>query len=98
MPPTKFQLMQVRLSSLKQSLSVASTQQKSNHVSLQMAKHFNSILADVVEEYPAIKDAICDQIDLRSKFQLLGATDVTYIDLEAFIDQTIAVLKLVEAE
>ena len=72
---------------------------KDQHVSLQDANSFNSLLKDIESFKPDIgqhlpKPVHCD----NHLFTGVGKVDITYLDLEILVDQVIGILSVFEAE
>lgn len=96
--PSKLVLLKARVRSLKSTLQNASSKEKSNSAGTALAMNFNKIVEDTAKVYPDLKDSLPASITSDGPFSHMGVSDVTYLDLEVFADQLIAMLDVMDVE
>jgi hypothetical protein len=95
---SKKQLLRTRLKAIRSTLHGASAKEKEGLAGISLTENFNTILTEIAEEYPELKDSLPTHISSRGPFQRIGKSSVSYLDLEALADQAIALLDLVEEQ
>jgi hypothetical protein len=97
MEPTPLQLLKVRLQGFKRTLGSASERSKSEHISTELAKNFNSILANIGEKFPSIRDALPEPVPSTTLLRKAGKADISFLDLEILVDQAVGILDLLDS-
>ena len=94
--PTKNEILRAKVRSLKTTLKSATPDQKKGFIGIEMAKNFNKILEEVSIEHPSLGDALPAQLTWKGPFAQMGQSDTSYLDLEIYADQLLALLDLAE--
>lgn len=87
-------ILKARLDAMKSTLGRASQSQKENQVSMPTANEFNAIRQSIVTALPAAEAHLPRAIPKHAFAD--GLSEANYLDLEIAIDQTIAVMNVLE--
>ena len=93
----KLRMMKVRLEAMKKNLQSASQSEKGKHVTLTMADRFNETLKAIGEAHTDAKEYLPSPIKSSHPHSMLNLADATYLDLEIFIEETIALISELES-
>jgi hypothetical protein len=97
MDTQKLGLLKIKLSGISRALSSASPKEKTHQISTQMARNFNTVLAELEAMAPDVKSALPDKITALSPFADMGLADSNYIDLEACLHQVMDTILYLES-
>ena len=92
--PQTGDFIRAKLEGLKTTLQSAPTSEKKNVISKPMADEFNGILSQAAQEYPVLKDQLPKAIPTR-RIGSMAIGQATFLELEAFCEQTLNLLRLV---
>jgi hypothetical protein len=95
MPISQLELLKTRVKSIKVTLERASTKEKGELAGKALAENFNSLIQEIETAYPELRSALPARITAHGPFAHMGASDVSYLDLEVFVDQVLNLLELV---
>src|SRR5206468_554193 len=93
---SKVKALQVSIRSFKSTID-AETSEKGGHVSIQLAKHYNS-LRGAAAQFPDLRDHLPPEISLESNFAMMGGTDARYTDLKVYLNQLMSLTDQLGAE
>ncbi len=94
----KLRALKIRLGTMKKSLEGQSQSNKAIHVSQTMAQRFNDTLDTLAEVNSEVGELLPSPIEINGRFKMMGKVEITYVDLEIFIDETIALISEFELE
>lgn len=86
----------VKLKSIKSTIEKASDSQKKEHIAIHLGDSFNTLITEIAQEYPALKDSLPKPFTSTGLFQRLKQMEVNYLDLEIATETVISLLNLVE--
>jgi len=97
MEPTKVQLLKVRLQGFKKALDAASENLKRDNISMDVANNFNTILDEITENYPSVKDSLPKRVQARRFVRREGKANICFLDLTIFVEQVIGILDILDS-
>jgi hypothetical protein len=93
MDKQKLDLVMLKVNSIRRALKDAANDRKAVHVSVQMAENFNGLLAATAELVPHLQSELPAKImTATGPFIRMGSTTLTYLELEAYLNQLTDIL------
>ena len=90
-------LLKTRIKSAKSTIQSATSDERTNHASVQTMDLVNKLIADLSEQCPDLASSLPGQFkNVSPHASMLGKSDHTYMDLEIFIDQLLSLIELVD--
>jgi hypothetical protein len=89
-------LLLARLHGIKSTLERTPPAQKAEKASLDLVQNFNSILTAISEAYPELSESLPKTLSTVGPFSQIGKAPLSFIDLEAFCEQTLNLLRLID--
>ena len=86
----------VKLRSIKSTVEKASDTQKKEHIAIHLGESFNSLISEIAQEYPDLKDSLPKPFTSTGMFRRLEKMEVNYLDLEIETETVLSLLNLVE--
>lgn len=86
----------VKLKSIKSTIEKASDAQKKEHIAIHLGESFNTLITEIAQEYPELKDCLPKPFTSTGVFQRMKKMEVNYLDLEIATETVISILNLVE--
>lgn len=97
--PTKLALFRERLLAFQTTLASKGNSVKGEHVSKDLAEHFNNLVKDIGDAYPDIKESLPAALIARSTLERqLQKVSANYLDLEILVNQVLRLLALLQPE
>jgi hypothetical protein len=85
-----------KLSSIKNIIEKASDVQKKEHIAIHLGESFNSLISEISEEYPELKDSLPKPFTSTGVFHRMKKCEVNYLDLEIATEMVLSMLNLIE--
>ncbi|MBU1101955.1 MAG: hypothetical protein KKA84_16280 [Bacteroidetes bacterium] len=86
----------VKLKSIKSTIEKASDTQKKENIAMHLGEGFNSLISEIGQVYPDIKESLPKPFTASGPLQRLKKMDVNYLDLEITTETVMSLLNLVE--
>ena len=96
MPIQKKDIFTVKLKSIKNTIEKASDTQKKEHIAIHLGESFNSLISEIAQEYPDLKDSLPKPFTSTGVFQRMKKMEVNYLDLEISTETVLSLLNLIE--
>ncbi len=85
----------VKLRSIKSTIEKTSDTQKKEHIAIHLGESFNSLISEIAQEYPDLKDSLPKPFTSTGMFERMKKMEVNYLDLEIATETVISLLNLV---
>lgn len=93
---SKAKLLKARIDGIKTTLATTPPAQKAHHAGLALVENFNDSVRAIADAYPSLAEALPKPLATNGVFADMGKSSVTLVDLEAFCEQTLNLLRLVD--
>lgn len=93
---SKATILKTKLQSIRSVLEKTPSSEKKGHITIPLANSFNGLVSEAGEAYPELVDHLPPTIEATLDVAYMGSADITYLDLEIYVEQVISLLDLVE--
>ena len=92
--PERIDVLRAKLGAIRTTLDRTPPKEKKSNAGLELAESFNHLLTEIGELYPELKPDLPKALSTQGHFRSFGQVGASYLDVEVFAEQTLALLDL----